>query len=328
MVRSGSVEVIHDGRVLDLLGPGELFGHASMISGLPTGFEARAAEDTVCYRIPADVMRPLLARPDVLRFVARSIVDRGVPAAEDPGRINPVQSRVGALIRNPPLVCQGSEPIREAARRMTDQGASAVLVPHGRSFGIVTDRDLRTRVIAADRSPDAPVSAIMTEPAYTVTADRLGGDVLLDMLERNVHHIPVLSPGGEVQGVVDDGDLVAAEGRKPLLLRRAIALAESPADLTAVAAGLDPVIIALHDARVTAEHLTAVRSVVLDALTRRLVERPSGTPDRRRCRSPGTRWAAWRGGRRRHPPTWTARWPGATTVAAGKHPTWPITWGG
>ncbi|HEX3310906.1 MAG TPA: cyclic nucleotide-binding domain-containing protein, partial [Streptosporangiaceae bacterium] len=71
VVRSGSVEVIHDGRVLDLLGPGELFGHASMISGLPTGFEARAAEDTICYRIPADVIRPLLARPDVLQFVAR-----------------------------------------------------------------------------------------------------------------------------------------------------------------------------------------------------------------------------------------------------------------
>ena len=80
VVRSGSVEVIHDGRVLDLLGPGELFGYASMISGLPTGFEARAAEDTVCYRIPADVIRPLLARPDVLRFVARSIVARTVPA--------------------------------------------------------------------------------------------------------------------------------------------------------------------------------------------------------------------------------------------------------
>ena len=45
-----------------------------MISGLPTGFEARAGQDTVCYRIPADVIRPLLARPDVLRFVTRSIV--------------------------------------------------------------------------------------------------------------------------------------------------------------------------------------------------------------------------------------------------------------
>jgi CBS domain-containing protein len=281
MVRSGSVEVIHDGRVLDLLGPGELFGHASMISGLPTGFEARAAEDTVCYRIPADVMRPLLARPDVLRYVVRSIVDRTVPTVQADPRSDPVQSRVATLIRTPPLVCPGSEPIREAAKRMTAEGASAVLVPHGDTFGIVTDRDLRSRMIAAGLSPDAPVSAIMTEPAYTVTADRLGGDVLLDMLERNVHHIPVLSPAGQVLGVVDDGDLVAAEGRKPLLLRRAIALAESPADLAAAAAGLDPMIIALHDARVAAEHVAAVRSVVLDALTRRLVElavRDAGAP--------------------------------------------------
>jgi len=277
MVRSGSVEVIHDGRVLDLLGPGELFGHASMISGLPTGFEARAAEDTVCYRIPAEVIRPLLARPDVLQFVARSIVNRTVPAAALPED----QVRVATLIRTPPLLCQGTEPIREAARRMTEEGASAVLVPLPGSFGIVTDRDLRRRVIVPGLSPDAPVSSIMTAPAFTVTADRLGGDVLLDMLERNVHHIPVVSAAGRVLGVVDDGDLVAAEGRKPLLLRRAIALAESPAELATAAAGLNPVIIALHDARVTAEQVTAVRSVVLDALTRRLVElavRDAGPP--------------------------------------------------
>lgn len=277
VVRSGSVEVIHDGRVLDLLGPGELFGHASMISGLPTGFEARAAGDTVCYRIPANVIRPLLARPDVLQFVARSIVNRTVPAAALPED----QVRVATLIRTPPLLCQGTEPIREAARRMTEEGASAVLVPLPGSFGIVTDRDLRRRVIVPGLSPDAPVSSIMTAPAFTVTADRLGGDVLLDMLERNVHHIPVLSAAGRVLGVVDDGDLVAAEGRKPLLLRRAIALAESPAELATAASGLNPVIIALHDARVTAEQVTAVRSVVLDALTRRLVElavRDAGPP--------------------------------------------------
>jgi CBS domain-containing protein len=136
----------------------------------------------------------------------------------------------------------------------------------------VTDRDLRSRVIAAGLSPDAPISAIMTEPAYTVSADRLGSDVLLDMLERDVHHIPVLSAAGEILGVVDDGDVVAAEARKPFLLRRAIDLAASPAELAAAAAGLNPAIIALHDAHVAAEQVAAVRSVVLDAITQRLVE--------------------------------------------------------
>jgi CBS domain-containing protein len=136
----------------------------------------------------------------------------------------------------------------------------------------VTDRDFRSRVVAAGVSPDAPVSAIMTEPAYTVSAGRLGGDVLLDMLERGVHHVPVLSAAGEVLGVVDDGDLVAAQARQPFLLRRAIDLAASPADLPAVSAGLSPMIVALRDARVAAEHVAAIVSVVLDALTRRLVE--------------------------------------------------------
>jgi CBS domain-containing protein len=281
MVRAGSVEIIYDGRILDLLGPGELFGHASMISGLPTGFEARAAEDTLCLRVPADVMRPLLARPDVLRFVARSIVtDRGRPVAR-PVPADPVQRPAAALIRMPPLLCEASEPIREAAKRMTAEGASAVLVRAGQHFGIVTDRDFRSRVVAAGVSSDAPVSAIMTEPAYTVSADRLGGDVTLDMLERNVHHVPVLSPSGQVLGVLSDDDLLAAEARKPFLLRRAIAVAESPDDLAVAAAGLSPTVVALRDARVAAEHVAAVRSVVLDALTRRLVElavRDAGDP--------------------------------------------------
>jgi CBS domain-containing protein len=272
MVRSGAVEVVHDGRVLDLLGPGELFGQASMLSGLPTGFEARAAEDTVCYRIPADAIQPLLTRPDVLRFVARSIVSGAAPVTSPPGPADLVQRPVATLIRKPPLLCAASDPIREAAKRMTADGATAVLVRAGPGLGIVTDRDFRSRVVAAGASPDAPVSAVMTEPAYTVTADRLAGEVLLDMLERNIHHVPVLSAAGKILGVVDDGDLMAAQVRPPFLLRRAIALAASPAEVAAAAADLDPMTVALTDAQVAAEQVAAVRSVVLDALTRRLVE--------------------------------------------------------
>src|SRR5205823_2545602 len=62
VIHSGAVDIIHDGRLLDLLGAGDTFGHAAMLSGLPPGFEARAAEDTLCYRIPVSVARPLLAR--------------------------------------------------------------------------------------------------------------------------------------------------------------------------------------------------------------------------------------------------------------------------
>jgi CBS domain-containing protein len=273
VVHTGSVEILYDGQVLDLLGPGELFGHASMLSGLPTGFEARAAEQTSCCRIPADVIGPLLARPDFLRFIAGSIVgDRAKAGPERALRPDPVQRRVETLIRAAPLLCPAGEPIREAAKRMTAEGASAVLVPAGETLGIVTDRDLRARVVAAGVRPDEPVSAIMTAPAWTVRAGTLGGEVLLDMLDRGVHHAPVRSATGEVLGVVDVDDLISAESHKPFVLRRAIGLASSVTDLVSAAAGVTPMIIALHDAQVAAEQIAAIRSVVLDALTRRLIE--------------------------------------------------------
>jgi CBS domain-containing protein len=51
VIRRGSVELVDEGRVLDLLEDGEMFGQVWMFSGLPTGWEARAREDTLCYAL-------------------------------------------------------------------------------------------------------------------------------------------------------------------------------------------------------------------------------------------------------------------------------------
>src|SRR3954469_23523182 len=55
VVRSGGVELVDRGRVLDLLGPGELLGFSSMLAELPTGFAARASGETTCFRLPGPV---------------------------------------------------------------------------------------------------------------------------------------------------------------------------------------------------------------------------------------------------------------------------------
>jgi len=88
IVCSGGVELVDHGRVLDLLGPGELFGFSSMLAELPTGFAARAYGETACYRLPGDATRPLLARRASLRHVTRTILGRpvkGVARAEGAG---------------------------------------------------------------------------------------------------------------------------------------------------------------------------------------------------------------------------------------------------
>ncbi len=275
-MRSGAVELLLDGRVLDLQGVGELFGQASMLSGLPTGFTARAEQDTVCYRIPADVVRGLLGRPEALQFVTRTLLDRGRLARDADDRsadvAAPAHQPVAALMRKALIVCPPHTSIRDAAQRMTDSGATSVVVDLGGSLGILTDRDLRTRVVAGGLSHDAPVSEAMTAPAYTVAADRLGSEVWLDMLDRGVRHFPVLSATGEVLGVVEDADLVAAETRTSFHLRAAIARASTTDELVEAARNLRPTMVSLHRARTAPLHLAGIQSVVVDAIIRRLIE--------------------------------------------------------
>jgi CBS domain-containing protein len=277
MIRSGAVELIHDGGVLDLLGQGELFGQASMLSGLPAGFTARAHEDTLCYRIGEDVALPILARPETVGFVARSLLALPRPATTAGARgaqpvRDPAHQPVGTLLRGAPVVVGPDTPIRDAARSMSEAGETAVVVALRDGLGIVTDRDLRSRVVAAGVGGDAPVSSVMTAPAHVVTPDRLGGGVLLEMLDRGVRHFPVLSARGEVIGVIADLDLVAVETRNSFYVRRLVAGADTLAALCEATAQTGPMIVALHDSRLAATSIAAIYSVVLDVITRRLVE--------------------------------------------------------
>ena len=189
------------GGVLDLLGEGELFGHASMLSGLPTGFEARAGEET---RLLSDPRRgragaAVPARPACGSSHARcsTVGTKAAPArATEPGVDPPLQPVGGADPRRCRWCAAGDDDPR--GRGADDRGplTSAVVDLGDGSLGILTDRDLRTRVVASGLTGDAPVSAAMSAPAYTCSPDRLGGDVLLDMLDRGFRHFPVVSATG------------------------------------------------------------------------------------------------------------------------------------
>jgi CBS domain-containing protein len=302
VIHSGGVDIAHEGRLLDLLGPGDAFGHAAMLSGLPPGFEARAAEDTLCYRIPVAVARPLL---DAAR---RRELQVGAIEAYQP---------VAKLIRSATVTCKPSESIGIVAERMTAAGASAAIVTlDGGGLGIITDRDLRTRVLAAGRSGGVRVDSAMTAPAFVVAPDRLGGEVLYEMLERGIRHAPVVSERGALIGVLEDADLFAAQARSWFGARRMIDRARSFDALDQAAARLPGLMLDLHHSSVPAVELARVLSALVDALTSRaldLVGGAAGPP------GPGLVWVSV-GSQARRELTPASHRRGALIHAAGSPP--------
>jgi CBS domain-containing protein len=274
VVRRGSVELLIDGRLLDLLGEGEMFGFASLLEEAPLGFVARAAENTLVYRIPADAIRPVLERPHAARFIARSM-NKGVrllAGREQPPVATPAGRRVGELIRAAPLVCPPDTTVQDAARQMIDAGVTCTVVELGDGLGIVTDRDIRTRVVAAGAGPDTPISEVMSAPAWTVAADRTGTEALLEMLDHGVRHLPVLDAGRRLIGVLDDVDLMASERRAPFRLRAQIARSPDAEAVARATSELRDTVIALHDAELPAPAISRAIVSVQHSATRRLIE--------------------------------------------------------
>ena len=175
-----------------------MFGHASLLSEWPTALAVRAAEDSLLYRLPAEALRPVLARPAALRFAARSLA----------GRYEMLHARAGPAgdrRRRPrPPSGQPPAPRRARDRRARRDGAGGG-PPHGRGQLVVrpgrSRRRLRHRhrprparaggggrragrhagLAGDDRSRRAP-----SPPTST------GADALLDMLDRGVRHLPVV----------------------------------------------------------------------------------------------------------------------------------------
>jgi len=113
--------------------------------------------------------------------------------------------------------------IWEAASLMTKAHCGSVLVLDGPEtlLGIVTERDLMTRVLAKSLNPDTTlVSEIMTRSPHCVAPDMLVSDAVLIMIERGFRHLPVVTAAGKIVGVF------SARNALPREIGNAVSLAE------------------------------------------------------------------------------------------------------
>src|SRR5205085_81299 len=272
VIREGSMELVHEEEVIDILEPGESFGHPSLLTGMAPAFTVRAHEDSVCYLIPHDKALEVLGRPAGAGFVASTLRERltrtghAVHALPELGTV-----RVGELVNREPVVCEPSASIREAARVMTDANSSAALVRADGRYSIVTDARLRAKVVGDGESPDDPVSRVAV-PSVEVDSGRLAVDAIVDMLDRDVDHLVVVDARRNLLGVVGAGELLGLESRSPFALRHAVLAARDEGELFEAAARLRKLFLALLDAGLPAADIGRVLSLQVDTFTMRLID--------------------------------------------------------
>jgi CBS domain-containing protein len=186
---------------------------------------------------------------------------------------------VKQLIKKAPLFIESGATAQQAAKAMQDARVGSILV-RTEPPGIVTDRDLRGRVLAKGLTADTPLEQVMTRPLKTIASDAPSFAALRQMLDENLHHLPVVEEG-HIIGVISATDLLVHEGDNPLYLRSVLDDLEKPANLQNYGQEVARLVQSLFRGGLTALHISQLVSSLNDTLVRRLIyiaERVLGTP--------------------------------------------------
>jgi CBS-domain-containing membrane protein len=108
--------------------------------------------------------------------------------------------------------------------RDKDCGVVPIIDDARRVIGIVTDRDLAIRAIAAGKSADTKLGELMTPMAKVCSADDDLRDVERKMAELQVRRIPIVDAGGRCLGIISQADIARAASTDSSVSEQEIAL--------------------------------------------------------------------------------------------------------
>ena len=184
----------------------------------------------------------------------------------------PSDERVRDLLHEPPVTCPPAAPIAEVAAALGTRRARAAVVvdPSGAPRGIVTDRDLRARVVAARRDAAVTTAAdVMSAPLRTIAPDAFAFEALLEMTRHEIHHLVVVEEDGRLAGILASDALVMPPAAHPVVLAREIAAADSHAALARAAARITVLVQRLVEGGRRATDIAALVAELNDRLVLR-----------------------------------------------------------
>lgn len=278
VIVSGAVDILDSADVLYARKyERECFGSVSLIENEPATHCARAFEDVSVLRLSGEEFHRLcrlytpfhehflLAEAQRLHAALRKVRQSALPTGMNS------QLSVTAVGRRDPALARATISIEDAARIMQRQDSSCLLFvdEQGLLAGIVTDKDLRNRVLAKTVSPEQPVSQIMTPEAITIDHEQKVFEADLEMMRNNVHHLPVVDQGRPI-ALLTSSDLLQVSRRSPLHTSASIFHANSVVELVSIADTIPELFCQLVENGLEARQVAHYLSSIGENLTSRL----------------------------------------------------------
>ena len=296
LVHDGAVQLVrektdgtHD--LVDACAEGDVFGVRPLLAAQAYELTARVVEETLIYAINMEGFEHLLLEHPKVAYYLASTFAAGARLNNDEqlqqriyweqkdrehSRFELTEVQVIDRCR-PAVTCHKNKPIRKAARIMTENNQGAIIITNKRGYprGIVTDRDLRARVVTGEVDPADKVKTIMSQPVITITQDRTVADAQILMITHRINRLVVTNdgtPDSEVQGTISVLDLLMIQGNHPALLIQELQQLTNGRGLRELRERAEEMLRKYIYQEVSIEFISTVMTEINDTLIRRCIE--------------------------------------------------------
>lgn len=277
LVRSGAVEVFRrNGDLYNRLSEGGFFGEFGLLRQGRVRFPAVALEDSLIYFIPAEVFHRLFEEhetfADAVEVEDTTRLRQAVSRREDANAL--LSAQVATLVNRSPVTLDQTASIHQAALIMTEQQVSCLLITaegEDRPVGILTDKDLRMRVLAERLDLERSVAKVMTPDPVHIDHDQLVFEAMLLMLRFNLHHLPVLKKQ-QTLGVVALSDIIRYESQNSLFVVGSIFRQQTVAELQALVPDVRASFLRMVNEGANSRMIGTAMSVIGRSFKQRLLE--------------------------------------------------------
>lgn len=237
-IRSGAVEIRwRTGELYNRLDEGDVFGQMALLRNGKVRFDAIAIEDCLIYAIPKYVFDILCEESEEFADFVEVAGPNYKEIKQEKSKIDEIlSSPISALLHREVLLVSKDTKIQEAATQMTQLQSSSAIVMDCDSnqeetmCGILTDRDLRSRLVAEGLSPLTPVKDLMTPNPLSIQVNAKVESALTLMLKEHIHHLPILQHRDPI-GILHLSDIIRHMTQSSIYFIENIFRQNSPKDL-------------------------------------------------------------------------------------------------
>jgi CBS domain-containing protein len=289
LVKKGAVKVfIRSGKddevAIDSRVEGDAFGFLSLVSGDKSRANIVATEDTTCYLIGREAILKLLETYPVfseyfLVSFLNKYIDKTYKEIHKRNLLYGGGDRllfttpVGELITKNVVTASQDISIREAAEIMSQHGISSLVLldGYGVPAGIITDKDLRDKVVSKGRNTSDGIGSIMSVSLIKADAKEYCFEALLRMIRYTVHHLLVID-SGKLKGVITNHDLMMLQGTSPVSVAREIESQQTVEGLIPLSKKSNKLIDLLLKEGAKASNISRIITEINDRLLRKVLE--------------------------------------------------------